>query len=143
MKALARVHVGCFELFVSEKILGVADLDGKKVGISAVGAPEHLFLSVIVGNVVIDPRAQTDWITSGPVRPKQLFIDGKVDAFLGFPPEPQGTAGQGHEAFPSSARCQYVVARIVKAGHRCRSAAFALVEAPDWIRKPISRREPC
>jgi NitT/TauT family transport system substrate-binding protein len=95
MKALAGVHVGSFELFVSEGILGVADLDGKKVGISAVGAPEHLFLSVIVGNVGIDPRAQTNWITSGPVRPKQLFIDGKVDAFLGFPPEPQELRAKG------------------------------------------------
>jgi hypothetical protein len=37
MKALAGVHVGRFELFVSEGIRGVADLDGKKVGISAVG----------------------------------------------------------------------------------------------------------
>jgi len=28
-------------------------------------------------------------VTGGGVRPKELFIDGKIDAFLGFPPEPQ------------------------------------------------------
>jgi len=95
MKALAGVHVGCFELFVSDGIRGVADLAGKKVGISAVGGPDHLFLSVIAANVGIDPKAQIDWVTSGPVRPKELFIDGKIDAFLGFPPEPQELRARG------------------------------------------------
>ena len=102
MKILAGVHVGCFELFVTDAIRGVPDLGGKKVGIQALGSPEHLFLSVIVANVGIDPRAQIDWVTIGPVRPtsdvvrpKQLFIDGKIDAFLGFPPEPQELRAKG------------------------------------------------
>jgi NitT/TauT family transport system substrate-binding protein len=95
MKVLAGVHVGCFELFVNGAIRGVADLPGKKVGIQAVGSPEHLFLSVIAGNVGIDPKTQIDWVTSGPVRPKQLFIDGKIDAFLGFSPEPQELRAKG------------------------------------------------
>ena len=86
---LAGVHVGCFELFVNDAIGGIADLGGKKVGIRALGSPEHLFVSVIAANVGIDPKAQIHWVTSGPVRPKELFIDGKIDAFLGFPPEPQ------------------------------------------------------
>jgi NitT/TauT family transport system substrate-binding protein len=89
MKVLAGIHVGCFELFVNDAIGGITDLGGKKVGIRAIGSPEHLFVSVIAANVGIDPKAQIDWVTSGPVRPKQLFIDGKIDAFLGFPPEPQ------------------------------------------------------
>src|SRR5215469_13043579 len=89
MKALAGVHVGCFELFVTDPIRGVADLGGKKVGILAVGTPDHLFLSVIAANVGIDPKTQIDWVTGGPVRPKQLFIEGKIDAFLAFPPEGQ------------------------------------------------------
>jgi NitT/TauT family transport system substrate-binding protein len=89
MKALAGVHVGCFELFVTDPIRGVADLGGKKVGILTVGTPDHLFLSVIAANVGIDPKTQIDWVTSGPVRPKQLFIEGKIGAFLGFPPEGQ------------------------------------------------------
>ena len=95
MKVLAGVHVGCFELFVSGPIRGVADLGGKKVGIQAVGSPEHLFLSVIAANVGIDPNAQIDWITGGEVRPKHLFIDDKIDAFLGFPPEPQELRARG------------------------------------------------
>ena len=69
MKALAGVHVGCFELFVREGIRGVADLPGNKVGIQAVGGPEHLFLSVIAANVGVDPKAQIEWVASGAVRP--------------------------------------------------------------------------
>ena len=89
MKVLAGVHVGCFEVFVNGPIRSVAELGGKKVGIQAVGSPEHLFLSVIAANVGIDPQAQIEWVTGGEVRPKELFIDGKIDVFLGFPPEPQ------------------------------------------------------
>jgi NitT/TauT family transport system substrate-binding protein len=89
IKALAGVHVGCFELFVNDAIGSITDIRGKKVGVRALGSPEYLFVSVIAANVGIDPKAQIDWVTSGPVRPKDLFIDGKIDAFLGFPPEPQ------------------------------------------------------
>jgi NitT/TauT family transport system substrate-binding protein len=95
VKVLAGLHVGCFELFVNDPIRGVAELGGKRIGISALGSPEHLFLSVIAANVGIDPKVQIDWVTSGPVRPKQLFVDGKVDAFLGFPPEPQELRARG------------------------------------------------
>jgi NitT/TauT family transport system substrate-binding protein len=95
MKILTGVHVGCLELFVTDAIRGVPDLAGRKVGISAMGSPEHLFLSVIAANVGIDPKAQIDWVTGGEVRPKQLFIDGKIDAFLGSPPEPQELRARG------------------------------------------------
>jgi NitT/TauT family transport system substrate-binding protein len=96
MKVLAGIHIGCFELFVTGAIRGVPDLAGKKVGIVSVGTPEHLFLTVIFANVGIDPKAQIDWVTSGPkIRPKELFVDGKIDAFLGFPPEPQELRATG------------------------------------------------
>jgi NitT/TauT family transport system substrate-binding protein len=95
MKVLAGIHVGCFEVFVNGAIRGVADLAGKRVGIGAVGSPEHLFLSVIAANVGIDPKGQIEWVTGGGVPPEQLFIEGKVDAFLGFPPEPQELRAKG------------------------------------------------
>src|SRR5215467_7978715 len=40
-------------------------------------------------NIGIDPGKDINWVTSGSIRPRQLFIDGKIDAFLGLPPEPQ------------------------------------------------------
>ena len=89
MKTLAGVHVGCFELFVNEDVHSVVELRGRSVGVPALGSPYHLFLSVIAAQVGIDPSKEIRWITSGPVRPMQLFTEGKIDAFLGFPPEPQ------------------------------------------------------
>ena len=89
MKTLAGVHVGCFELFVNEDVRSVIELRGRSVGVAALGSPEHLFLSVIAAEVGIDPGKEIRWITSGAVRPMQLFTEGKIDAFLGFPPQPQ------------------------------------------------------
>jgi NitT/TauT family transport system substrate-binding protein len=87
--ALGPVHVGCFEVFGHEGVHSVLDLKGKSVGVEALGSPTHLFLSVIAANIGIDPGKDINWVTSGSVRPMQLFMDGKIDAFLGFPPEPQ------------------------------------------------------
>jgi len=87
--ALGPVHVGCFEVFGNEGIHSILDLKGKSVGVEALGSPPHLFLSVIAANIGIDPGKDINWVTSGSVRPMQLFIDGKIDAFLGLPPEPQ------------------------------------------------------
>jgi NitT/TauT family transport system substrate-binding protein len=39
--------------------------------------------------VGLDPNKDVRWVTSETVRPKELFAEGKIDAFLGFPPEPQ------------------------------------------------------
>ena len=87
--ALGPEHVGCFEVFGKEGIRSILDLKGKSVGIEALGSPTHLFLSVILANIGMDPGKDIDWVTGGYVKPMQLFMDGKTDAFLGFPPEPQ------------------------------------------------------
>jgi NitT/TauT family transport system substrate-binding protein len=92
---LGPVHVGCFEVFGNEQVRSITDLKGKSVGVEAFGSPTHLFLSVIAGNVGIDPGKDINWVTSGSVKPMQLFIDGKIDAFLGFPPEPQDLRARG------------------------------------------------
>ena len=92
---LAGVHIGCWELFAKSELHRVTDLKGKTVGIRALGSPEHLFLSVIAANVGIDPGRDIRWVTSDPVPPKQLFTEGKIDAFLGFPPESLELRAQG------------------------------------------------
>jgi NitT/TauT family transport system substrate-binding protein len=95
ISVLGPVHVGCFEVFGNEQVSSITDLKGKSVGVEAFGSPTHLFLSVIAGNVGIDPGKDINWITSGSVKPMQLFIEGKIDAFLGFPPEPQDLHARG------------------------------------------------
>jgi NitT/TauT family transport system substrate-binding protein len=86
---LAGVHSGCFELFGNERIRSVADLKGKAVGVQGLGASPHVFLAAIAANVGLDPLKDINWITTPSVTPKELFAEGKIDAFLGFPPEPQ------------------------------------------------------
>jgi NitT/TauT family transport system substrate-binding protein len=86
---LAGLHAGCFELFASEHIRGVADLRGKAIGVAALNSPQHMFLAPIAAHVGIDPSKDINWIVSPSVKPMQLFIDGKLDGFLGLPPEPQ------------------------------------------------------
>jgi NitT/TauT family transport system substrate-binding protein len=86
---LAGVHSGCFELFANETIRSIADLKGKSVGIQGVGSTPHVFLSSIAAWVGLDPANDINWITSASVKPMALFAEGNIDAFLGFPPEPQ------------------------------------------------------
>jgi NitT/TauT family transport system substrate-binding protein len=86
---LTGVHVGCFELFANEGIHGVADLRGKAIGVAALGSPQHMFLAPIAAHVGIDPSKDISWVVSPSAKPMQLFIDGKIDGFLGLPPEPQ------------------------------------------------------
>jgi len=89
IRVLAGVHPGCFELFARTSVRTVLDLKGRSVGIQAIGSGPHVFLSAIAAYVGLDPARDIDWVTSPKVRPMQLFADGKVDAFLGLPPEPQ------------------------------------------------------
>ena len=86
---VAGVHAGCFELFAHEPIRRITDLKGKTVGVPSLGSGPHVFVSSMLAYVGLDPNQDVRWITSQPVRPKELFAAGKIDAFLGFPPEPQ------------------------------------------------------
>jgi NitT/TauT family transport system substrate-binding protein len=102
---LAGVHVGCFELFARDGIHGVADLKGKSVGVEALGTSTHVFLAATAAHVGLDPANDIRWVTTGPkVKPLELFADGKIDAFLGAPPEPQELRARniGHVIFNSS-----------------------------------------
>ena len=89
IKAVAGVHPGCFELFAHERVRSILDLKGKSVGVQGLGSTPHVFLAVMAAYVGLDPVDDINWVTSPSVRPKELFAEGKIDAFLGFPPEPQ------------------------------------------------------
>jgi NitT/TauT family transport system substrate-binding protein len=90
---LAGVHPGCFELFARNGIRSVLDLKGKNVGVEAIGASDHVFLSVIAAYVGLDPTKDINWITGG--EGPSLFADGKLDAILAIPPEAQELRARG------------------------------------------------
>jgi NitT/TauT family transport system substrate-binding protein len=86
---LAGLHSGCYELLAQEPIRTVGELKGKRVGVSQLNVGRHLFLKVVAAYVGLDPDTDINWVASPKVKPAELFEAGKIDAFLGFPPEPQ------------------------------------------------------
>ena len=84
---LAGIHVGCFELFARDGIRHISELKGKSIGLSA--APDAL-LTLMAAEVGLDPAKDIRWVRGDDGSdPLELFVHGKVDAFLGFSPQPQ------------------------------------------------------
>jgi len=57
------------------------------VGVDAVNGISYLLLMIITAYVGLDPTTDIQWVSS----PDSLqdMVDGKIDAFLGGPPQPQ------------------------------------------------------
>jgi len=83
------VHVGCFELFGNESVHSIADLKGKSVGVQGLGSSQHVFTAAMAAYVGLDPAKDIHWVINPQVKPTELYERGEIDAFLGFPPEPQ------------------------------------------------------
>ena len=86
---LAGVHPGCYELFATERVRTLSDIKGKTVGIRGLEGPEHIFLASMLAYVGLDPRKDVQWVTHSTERSIALLAQGKIDAFMGFPPDPQ------------------------------------------------------
>lgn len=87
---LAGVHAGCYELFGNQRIRSVRDLNGKKVAVSAMWSAEHVYIASMAAYVGMNPLKDIDWVIAGTwAHSMSLFVEGKADAFLGFPPQPQ------------------------------------------------------
>src|SRR5688572_16597404 len=86
---LGGVHPGCFELFTTPDIRSVKDLKGKTVSVLANESGQHVFLATIATWVGLDPVRDIRWDFNPPAKGKQLLADGKIDGYLGFPPDPQ------------------------------------------------------
>jgi NitT/TauT family transport system substrate-binding protein len=86
---LAGVHVGCFELFGTERVHAIRDLKGKTVAVPEHGGVHHLFLASMAQYVGLDPRKDINWVIHSPADSSQLLVGGKIDALVGFPPVPQ------------------------------------------------------
>ena len=86
---LSGVHVGCQELFVHDDIRSITDLKGRSVAVPIPTSTQSVLVSALVARVGLDPGKDIRWVVSKSPTPMQLFIDGKVDAFVGTPPEPQ------------------------------------------------------
>ena len=101
---LAGVHVGCFELFGTDRVHAIRDLKGKTVAVEALGSSQHVFLASRAAYVGLDPSKDINWVTHPSAESIQLLAEGKVDAFMGFPPDPQELRAKqiGHVVVNSS-----------------------------------------
>jgi NitT/TauT family transport system substrate-binding protein len=95
---LAGVHVGCLELFGTDRIHAIRDLKGKTVGVPSLGGSEHVFLASMLAYVGLDPRKDVTWVPHPNVEAARLLAEGKVDAVMAIPPESQELRAQqiGH-----------------------------------------------
>src|SRR5262249_20314026 len=101
---IAGTHVGCFELVGTEQVRTIRDLQGKTVAISDVGNTDHAFLASILVYIGLDPRLDVHWVTHPAAEAMQLLSEGKIDAFIGFPPRTQELRARqiGHVLLNSS-----------------------------------------
>jgi NitT/TauT family transport system substrate-binding protein len=86
LTVLAGVHIGCFLLFGTKQVNSIGDLKGKTVAITALGGPEHVFLSSMLAYVGLNPTSDVNWLTLPRPEAYQLLADSKIDAVLAFPP---------------------------------------------------------
>jgi NitT/TauT family transport system substrate-binding protein len=86
---LAGMHSGCLELIANNSVHSIADLRGKKVGVFGFGSSPHILVTLMAAYIGLAPTRDIEWVASSDATSMQLFVDGKIDAFLGIPPEPQ------------------------------------------------------
>ncbi len=95
---LAGEHAGCFELFGTDRIRTIRDLKGKTVAVPALDSSRHVFVSMMAAYVGLDPRKDVRFVQYSGAESVRLLGEHKIDAYLGFPPEPQALRAQkiGH-----------------------------------------------
>jgi NitT/TauT family transport system substrate-binding protein len=86
---LAGGHVGCFELFGTDRVRAIRDLKGKTVSVVELGGPDHVFLASMVAYVGLNPQQDITWVTHPFDESTRLLAEGEIDAVLAFPPQPQ------------------------------------------------------
>ena len=86
---LGGIHVGCYELFGGERVRAVRELRGRKVAVPVFGSGHHVFVSMMASHVGLDPRKDIEWVLQSPAESKKLLAEGKIDALMAFPPDPQ------------------------------------------------------
>ena len=86
---LAGVNVSCFELFGTDQIQAISDLKGKTVAVPGMGSSQHIFLASMLAYVGLNPNTDINWVKHTFDEAKQLLAEEKIDAYLGWPPEPQ------------------------------------------------------
>jgi NitT/TauT family transport system substrate-binding protein len=85
---LAGGHIGCFELLGSDRIRSLRDLKGKTVAVFDLQLGPGSFIYSMAAYVGLSYE-DINWVVAPPAESPQLLAEGKIDAFLVFPPVQQ------------------------------------------------------
>ena len=86
---LGGVHVGCYEVFGTDRVRAIRDLKGKTVAVPELGGSHQLFVASMAQYVGLDPHKDIQWAVHPPAESIPLLAEAKIDALVGFPPVPQ------------------------------------------------------
>jgi NitT/TauT family transport system substrate-binding protein len=70
---------------LADNIRSIGDLRGKSVG----GVAARGLIAILTAWVGIDPEKDLTVVEDPAAKPLEQFVQGELDAYLGFPPEPQ------------------------------------------------------
>ena len=74
---LAGLHVGCYELFGTERVRTIRDLKGKTVALpQPLGSTPHILLASMAAYVGLDPHRDIQWVFHPPAESMQLLAAG-------------------------------------------------------------------
>ena len=82
---VAGIHAGCYELFASKGIRNVRDLKGKRIGTTAATD----LIELMAAFVGLDPKKDLTILSDPEAKPLDQYMQGKLDAYMAAPPEPQ------------------------------------------------------
>src|SRR5262249_23742888 len=60
---LAGGHIGCYELFGTNRIRSIKDLRGRAVAVPSLKSGAYVFLAMMLAHVGLDPRKDVQWVT--------------------------------------------------------------------------------
>jgi NitT/TauT family transport system substrate-binding protein len=98
MRLLAGVHLGCFELFGTERIKVVRDLMGRTIAVTSeltADTPHYAYLAGVLAQFGMDIRTDVKVVQRTFSEVQQQLQAGEIDAFLGFPTQPQELRAKG------------------------------------------------
>jgi NitT/TauT family transport system substrate-binding protein len=88
IKVLTGLHSGCLELIANDRIKDITDLRGKRVGTKTFDTPSYIYVALMAAYVGLDPVNDIEWVIEQG-DPANSFAEGKFDAYLFTPPQPQ------------------------------------------------------
>jgi NitT/TauT family transport system substrate-binding protein len=86
---LGGVHVGCFDVFATERFKSIRDLKGKTVSVPGPASAHYVFFASMAAHVGVDAKRDINIVYNPVGESVRLLAEGKIDATIAFPPATQ------------------------------------------------------